>query len=302
VPAADRTAFSTAFAFGRDSSPLYYSLSGRPDGLPIVLSDGVGCDGYIWKYLRPALEEEHRVIHWHYRGHGLTPPPRAPERVELTDFADDLCAVLEHALGDEGRNRPVVLAGHSLGVQTCLEAYRRLGTRVHGFVFLCGSSGTPLRTFKGSDNAERLLPLAVDLFGLMPQVVRGLWRNVLKTELSYQVATRLELNGELIRREDFFPYLEHMADRVDPQLFLRVLSSAARHTAADLLDHIDVPTLIIAGDRDGFTPAHLSETMAARIAGSELMMVPGGSHTAPIERPVEITNRVISFLRERVRS
>ena len=117
----------------------------------MVLSDGIGCDGYIWKYLTPALEEEHRFIHWQYRGHGLTPPPRAPERVELSDFADDLCAVLDHALGEEERDRKVVLAGHSMGVQTSLEAYRRLGERVAGFVMLCGSSGTLLRTFKGRD-------------------------------------------------------------------------------------------------------------------------------------------------------
>jgi pimeloyl-ACP methyl ester carboxylesterase len=272
------------------------------DGMPIVLSDGIGCDGYIWKYLRPALELEYRVIHWHYRGHGLTPPPRAPERVELSDLADDLCAVLEHALGEERAGAQVLLAGHSMGVQTSLEAYRRLGDRVAGFVMLCGSSGTPLRTFKGSDNLERLLPAASSLFGLLPGVVRGVWRNILNTELSYQVATRLELNGELIKREDFFPYLEHMADRVDPQLFLRVLASAARHTAADLLDGIHVPTLVIAGDRDGFTPAHLSETMAGRIPGAELMMVEGGSHTAPIERPTEITARVMRFLHERVGS
>jgi len=286
-----------AFAFGRDSSPLYYRQSGRRKGPVIVLSDGIGCDGYIWKYLRPALEADHRVIHWHYRGHGLSPPPPSPDRVELADFAEDLCAVLEHALGDDRKGDPVVLAGHSMGVQTSLEAYRRLGTRVTAFVMLCGSSGTPLRTFKGSDMLESLLPAMSGVLGMMPTVVRGLWRNLLATELSYQVATRMELNGELIKREDFFPYLEHMADRVDPQLFLRVLGSAARHSAADLLDRIDVPTLIIAGDRDGFTPAHLSETMAARIHGSELMMVPGGSHTAPIERPTEITGRVLQFLR-----
>jgi pimeloyl-ACP methyl ester carboxylesterase len=144
---------------------------------------------------------------------------------------------------------------------------------------------------------ERLLPLITHGMGMAPGLVRGLWRGLMATEISYQIATRLELNGELIRREDFFPYLEHMADRVDPQLFFRVLQSAARHSAADLLDGIRIPTLIIAGDRDGFTPAHLSETMAARISGSELMMVKGGSHTTPIERPVEVTERIIDFLR-----
>jgi pimeloyl-ACP methyl ester carboxylesterase len=283
-----------AFAFGRDSSPIYYRASGNPEGLAVVLSDGIGCDGYIWKYITPALEPDHRVIHYHYRGHGLTPPPRSPEAIELSDLAEDLCAVLDAATSPTS---DVVLVGHSMGVQVSLEAYRRLGRRVRAFVMLCGSSGTPLRTFKGSDTLELLLPTITAGLGFMPQVVRGLWRTFMATEVSYQVATRLELNGELIKREDFFPYLEHMADRVDPQLFFRVLASAARHSAADLLEQIDVPTLIVAGDRDGFTPAHLSEGMKARIKGSELMMVPGGSHTAPIERPREITDRIVEFLK-----
>lgn len=289
-----------AFAFGRDSSPIYYHQSGNPRGRVVVLSDGIGCDGYIWKYVRPALEAEHRVIHWHYRGHGLTPPPLAPERVELSDFGDDLCAVVDDALGEEERGGDVVLIGHSMGVQVSLEALRRLKARVRGMVFLCGSSGIPLRTFKGRDTVERLLPFITTGLGLAPRVVRSVWRGLMATEVSYQVATRLELNGKLIRREDFFPYLEHMADRVDPQLFFRVLESAARHSAADLLDQIAAPTLIIAGDRDGFTPAHLSETMAARIPGSELLMVEGGSHTAPIERPVEVTGRIMEFMRSRI--
>ncbi len=275
-------------------------MSGQADGPAIILSDGIGCDGYIWKYLLPALEAEYFVIHWHYRGHGLTPPPRAPDRIELSDFADDLVAVLDDALGPTRHGAPVILAGHSMGVQVSLEAYRQLGHRVRAFVMLCGSSGLPLRTFKGRDHLERLLPLVSGTIGLMPELARRMWRVMMATEISYQVATRFELNGKLIRREDFFPYLEHMADRVDPQLFFRVLRSAAQHSAADLLERIDVPTLIIAGDRDGFTPAHLSETMASRIRGSELTMVAGGSHTAPIERPTEITDRVISFLRDRV--
>ena len=291
------TSDKAGFAFARDSSPIFYRLSGRRTGRVVVLSDGIGCDGYIWKYLRPALEVDQQVIHWHYRGHGLTPPPRSPERVDVADLADDLCAVVDDALGPDADQTEVVLAGHSLGVQVSFEAYRRLGRRVRALVLVCGSWGNPLRTFKGSDAAERLLPFVTAGMGLVPGFVRGMWRSLLATEVSYQVATRLELNGELIRREDFFPYLEHMADRVDPQLFFRVLQSAATHSAADLLDGIDIPTLIVAGDRDGFTPAHLSETMASRIRGSQLMMVEGGSHTAPIERREEVTDRVVEFLR-----
>ncbi len=40
--------------------------------------------------------------------------------------------------------------------------------------------------------------------------------------------------------------------------------------------------------------------MAERIPSSEYLFVPGGSHTAPLERPGLVNARVERFLRERV--
>jgi pimeloyl-ACP methyl ester carboxylesterase len=284
------------FAVGRDDTPIYYRVTGKPDGSAVMLCDGIGCDGYVWKYLERELAPHHRIVHWHYRGHGRTPPPRDPRRVEITDLADDLAGVLDSAVGD---GAGAVLAGHSMGVQVCLEAYRRHPERVRGLILLCGSYGTPLRTFKGRATLEQVLPYVRFLVNLIPGLTANVVRNLVPTELSYQLATRFELNGELIRREDFFPYLEHIA-KVDVRLFLEMLASAGRHSARDLLPSIDVPTLIVSGERDGFTPAHLSEEMHQLIRDSELFVVKEGSHTAPIERPAEVTERIAAFLRKKM--
>jgi pimeloyl-ACP methyl ester carboxylesterase len=260
----------------------------------VVFCDGIGCDGYVWKYLERALSAGHRVVHWHYRGHGRTPVPRDRRQIDIVDLADDLSAVMDAALGD---GSPAILAGHSMGVQVCLEAFRRHKPRVSGLVLLCGSYGTPLRTFKGKRTLEQVLPYVKFLVNRIPGVVANVWRRVLPTELAFQIATQFEINGELIKREDFFPYLEHMA-QVDVRLFLDMLAAAGRHSAREILSHTDVPTLIVSGDRDGFTPAELSREMHRLIAGSELFVVDGGTHTAPIERPAEVTERIAEFLRK----
>src|SRR5260370_986573 len=103
-----------------------------------------------------------------------------------------------------------VLAGHSMGVQVCLETYRRHKDRVGGLVLMCGSYGTPLRTFKGKRTLEQVLPLVRFAVDRLPGIAQSLVARIVPTELAYQIATRFEINGELIRREDFFPYLEHM--------------------------------------------------------------------------------------------
>ena len=283
------------FAVGCDDTPIFYRVRGPANAPAVVFCDGIGCDGYVWKYLEAELAASHRIVHWHYRGHGRTPMPRDPRRVDIADLADDLVAVLDAAVGD---GVGAVVAGHSMGVQVCLEMYRRHRDRVRGLVLMCGSYGTPLRTFKGKRTLEQVLPFVRFAVNRIPTIAQTLVTRLVPTELAYQIATRFEINGELIRRDDFFPYLEHMA-RVDVRLFLEMLAAAGRHTARELLGHIEVPTLIVAGDRDGFTPASLSAEMHQLIRDSELHVVAGGSHTAPIERPAEVTERIADFLRKK---
>src|SRR3954468_21211501 len=73
-PPSQRQGFAVAF----DHTPLFYEArnadrepEGEPgvDGetvpAPIVFTDGIGCDGYVWKYLEPELRADRPVVHWH---------------------------------------------------------------------------------------------------------------------------------------------------------------------------------------------------------------------------------------------
>jgi len=307
TPAGARPSASRqGFAVGSDGTPIYYSLRGplAPGPSAACLCDGIGCDGFVWKYLEPRLARRRPVVHFNYRGHGRTPLPRDPDRVTIADCADDLAGVLDaaagHARAAAAGPRPaafdkVVLIGHSMGVQVCLETLRRHPGRVAGLVLLCGSYGTPLRTFKNSRLLEDALPAIRLAIHAVPRAVTALLRTTLPTQLAYRVAAATEINGALVDPEDFMPYLRHMS-QVDPRLFVDMLAAAGRHTARETLAEVRVPTLIVAGDQDGFTPLALSEEMHRLIGGSELCVIHGGTHTAPIERPDEVGERVGAFL------
>src|SRR5579883_2175053 len=178
------------FAIARDGTPLYYRVLG--EGPPIILSDGIGCDGYVWKYLIEALRPHYTVIHWNYRGHGKTPMPQNPAKVAVVDLADDLATLLDHL-----EQKQAVLVGHSMGVQVCLETYRRYPDRVLGLALICGSYGTPLRTFRGKDTLESVLPVVKALVGHLPLGAYALMRRLLTSEIAFDVALRLEINGQL---------------------------------------------------------------------------------------------------------
>jgi pimeloyl-ACP methyl ester carboxylesterase len=186
-----------------------------------------------------------------------------------------------------------------MGVQVALETYRRHADRVAGLVLICGASSFPLRTFRGSAALEDWLPLIQRWIHRVPGVINRVTRAVLPTKLAYEIASRLEIRRELIEPSDFMPYLEGMA-RIDARLFVAMLSSAGQHSADDVLPHVQVPTLVVAGGRDGFTPPERSRAIAAAVPHAELLEIPNASHTAPIEHPHVVGFTVRDFLARRV--
>jgi pimeloyl-ACP methyl ester carboxylesterase len=277
----------------RRGAQLFWASEG--DGEPaVLLCDGLGCDGFIWRYLQPALAMSHRVVHWHYPGHGRSPPPSEPRALSIPSLADDGVRVL----GAAGLKRAVVI-GHSMGVQVALEMHRRHGARLDALVLVCGSPGHPLDTFHDTSILRALLPWMRRTTDAMPQGVSALARAAVWSGLALELALLFEVNPKLVRREDLEPYFAHFLS-MDPRLFLRTMQAASEHSAEDHLSAVNVPTLVIAGDRDHFTPPWLSRRMALAIPAAQLEMVPGGSHTTPLETPERVNLAVADFLRRRV--
>ena len=280
------------FATAGDGTRLFFGASGA--GSAIILNDGIGCDGFAWKYLQPHLAAHHQVVHWHYRAHGRSGLPTDPARIDLTAHARDLLAVL-----DANGLEDAVLVGHSMGTQVALETYRLAPERVRALVLLCGSYGKVTATFHGSDMLKQVLPTVLDVVERRKGIARALWGRI-PSRLAFKIAKlSKEVDALAIREEDFRPYLEHVSS-MEPQIFLSMLRHAGEHTAEDLLERITAPTLVVAAERDNFTPPVLARHMAETIPDAELFELRGASHAAPIEQPVAIQLRIDKFLSERV--
>ena len=279
-----------AFANAADGTRLYFHRQSGPSPVTALLCDGLACDGFIWKYLWDELGAELSVAHSHYRGHGRSGLPVDPEQIGVKALADDVDAV-RHELGDP----KVVLIGHSLGTQVALEAYRRRPEGVAALVLLCGSFGRVTYTFKGSEMLASVLPNLIEFATTHPKVARAIWSSV-PPRVAIAVARLTgDINLGAVRLEDVEPYFQHVSI-VDFELFLRMLRAAGEHSAEDILPQVRVPVLVIAGARDSFTPAAVSEAMAEAIPGAELEVIPGSTHLAPLEHHAEIAARITAFL------
>jgi pimeloyl-ACP methyl ester carboxylesterase len=298
--------FTTRFLPARDGTQLFVESWHEPDAkkTALVLCDGLGCDGYIWRYITGRFRHERPILHPHYRGHGRSRVPREIDTVRVSTLVDDLELVLDAA----GVEKAIFL-GHSMGIQVLLEAHRRLSHRVAGLVLLCGSYEHPVKTWHSDQRREapqtvenrlmqRVFPHLAQAFLQYPEMCQRLWSKVVPTRMSFDFAVHFELNKARVLARDFMPYLHHLGS-MDMRVFARLASDLATHSARDVLTDIRAPTLIVGGGRDTFAPLWLSEDMHRAVRGSELLPVIDGSHVTPIEHPELLELRLEKFFAER---
>jgi pimeloyl-ACP methyl ester carboxylesterase len=281
------------FVEAADGTRLFYEVLGEGEP-PVVLTDGIGCDGFAWRYLAPRLGRRHRVVHWHFRGHGRSGPSFDPKRLSIEDLAGDLRRICDHV----DVERPVI-AGHSMGVQVALEYYRQNADDVAALILMCGTFGRITTTFHGTDVLDQVLPSLVRGMRMFPSMARAVWGRV-PAAMAFRVACAgRELDGRRIQEEDFQRYWEH-ASLMDPAVFLPMLEHAGRHDARGFLADVEVPTLVVAAEHDTFTPMARAEEMAGAIPDAELVVIEEASHAAPVEQPEFIAECVEDFLSSRL--
>jgi pimeloyl-ACP methyl ester carboxylesterase len=286
---------TTATTTGSDGTALFFSYGGNPNGLPLVCSNGVGVSTFFWDHIGTHFCPKHQVLVWDYPGHGASDAPQQPEALSIRSLSDDLLRVLDAANIDRA-----VLLGHSMGCQVIFEFCHRHPDRVLGLVPMLGAPGHPVDTFLHPSLGKPLFKLGYGLGTRIPGIISKATRLALRERVAWHSARLLGfVHADLCPRESMVPYLEHLA-QLDLRVFFELVRSAQEHDATPFLHTLDVPALVIAGEKDLFTPRELSLEMVRRLARAEFLEIHGGSHAALIEQPQLINLRLEKFLAESV--
>jgi 3-oxoadipate enol-lactonase len=75
-----------------------------------------------------------------------------------------------------------------------------------------------------------------------------------------------------------------------------ILALRDRPDATALLEGLDLPALVMAGDADEVTPPALHEAMHRALPQSRLAVLPGAGHLSNLERPAQFTTALSAFL------
>jgi pimeloyl-ACP methyl ester carboxylesterase len=244
---------------------LHYEESG--DGVPVFLIHGHPFDCSSWSPQLQASSPGYRLIAPDLRNFGETTSPNPP--AAFADYARDLLA-----LADELGIDKFVVAGLSMGGQIALEVAAGYPERLLGLV-LCDTFAqldTPEKKAGRYALAERL-----DREGMAGYAVEVLPKMVCAKTLAEKPQTASALLGMMQRCP---PAGASAAIRV----------RCERRDYLPILPAIEVPTLIVVGEQDQFTPVADAQLMHAAIRNSTLVVLDDAGHITNLEQP-ELFNR-----------
>ena len=284
----------TRIAKAADGEELVYRIHGSPGKASIVTVHGLVSSIEHWSFFTPHYSATRPVVSWEYRGHGGRTAPRDPATVSIPHFADDMHAVIRAA-----EVAPAIVTGLSFGVQVALELWRAHRDDVRALVLVCGTAGHPLDRVSRSPLVRRF---AADLVrGIAATPIANPVLSFLRSKTGTRVACELAyLSGGAHRDTCPNEVLEQLfghAGGLDPAVMGAIMASYLEHTAWDVLPKIDVPTLIIAGDKDQLTPVETAERMRDAIPNGELVVFSGHTHLVQVENPHEVHAAIDDFFR-----
>ena len=245
------------------------------EGPPLVLlHGGFGISSSMWRRQLDGLSDEFTVVAWDAPGCGRSSDP--PEGFGASDYADCLAAFID-ALG---LGRPHVL-GLSFGGVLALELYRWHPTVPRTLVLASAYAG-----WAGSLSAEvveQRLQRALREADLPPEqwvrgYIQGFFTESAPAELIEEVAA--------------------MMSEPHPAGLRAMALAFGKADLRDVLPRIDVPTLLLYGDKDVRSPLSVAEDLHAKIPTSRLVVMPGVGHVSNMEAPERFNTEVRRFLRE----
>ena len=276
-----------------DGSVLHWRADGEGP-IALVACNGVGVSTFFWRRLAQHFAPTHTFVSWDYRGHGQSPVPSSPDDLTVALCARDLWTVVTRA----GFERAVLL-GHSMGAQVILEAYRQYPGRTQALIPMLGAAGKVFSSFLGVSKLAPLLRLLIEVGAANAELAQEALHRVVKLPGVWEAVRALGIvHPDLCPREEFEPYFEHLS-QLDLRGYFALARDLLSHDADDLLPQIDVPVLVVAGERDLFTPLVRSKEMAERIPRAELLVLREASHAAMVEQPELVALTIEKFLASR---
>jgi pimeloyl-ACP methyl ester carboxylesterase len=272
--------------------------------LTVVFVHGYCLNQDSWHFQREAFRDGLRLVFFDQRSHGRSERSRsylAGEPASIDRLGGDLGAVID-AVAPTG---PLVLVGHSMGGMTVMaladQRPELFAERVAGVALLGTTAGN------WRDVTLGLPGVGARMFHRVgPGVIKALGRQAGLVERGRRLSS--ELTAAVYHRfsfgtDDVDPararFAQQLLEATPVDVVAEFFPAFPTHDKTGALAVLrDLPTLVLAGDRDLLTPPAHSEAIAAQLPDAELEILPDTGHLLMLERP-ELVNAYLARLLER---
>jgi 3-oxoadipate enol-lactonase len=250
---------------------INYQLDGPDDAPVLVFSNSLATSLAMWNDQVERLKDRYRILRYDNRGHGATPVTDGPYTIGL--------------LGED-----------VLGLLDALDIDK---------VSFCGlSKGGMVGQWLGINASYRLNKLVVsNTASYFPN--KEMWRDRIDMAKSDGIPAIAEASLErwftpgYRARSDTETTISFTRDFILETTLDGYLSSSVAIRDMDFRDElkqIDVPTLVVIGEKDPATIPEYGELIAASIPGAKTFVVPDAAHLSNIEQPDIYTAALVDFL------
>lgn len=243
-----------------------YEESGKPDGEPVILMHGWGCNHSTVKSIASCLEDGMRVISLDLPGHGKSEEPKTVWGTN--DFAN----LIEELIKTLSLNNPSLI-GHSFGGRTSIAL--------------------------ASKNINLNKIVLVDSAGITPKRSLKYYYKI----YSYKTLKNLTLLflGKKNGREFLEKYIKKKgsADYQAASPMMRVImSKCVNEDLRELMPSIKAPVLLIWGDNDTATPLSDAKTMEKLIPDAGLVSFPNCGHYSFLDNHIGFKAVIREFFKQ----
>ena len=254
---------------------IYYESHG--EGFPLVLAYGLGGSTVEWEPQIPVFSRRYRFIVWDPRGHGRSDSPPAAEEYTQEIFAQDLKGLMDHL-----DIRQAYVGGLSMGGGIAIRFTMLYPERVAALIITDSASASGRET---PQEARRM----------REDIIRLAETEGMQAVSEYSMKNNPNISRTAGTGKDQEDRIRHMYLSLNPVGYAhstRMILNAVFDSS--LLERIDRPTLVLAGDEDPALPA--CRFIHEEIHGSQLVVIPNAGHLSNLDQPEAFNQAMLEFL------
>lgn len=257
----------------------------------LVLNYGLVCSNHHWRYQADFFDQQgYQVIMHDYRGHFQSSGKHDVEKINFIQISHDIKSLCDF-LGI----KKAYMLGHSMGVNITLQLAKDYPDLVQGMILISGTFMPVNDVMFDSNIMEFITPFLETGLKNYPEMVRKIWTSSGMNPLVKSIIHSTGFNKAKVSKEFIEIYLNRVG-QLGPEIFFQLFNEMTKQNITSSLERMQIPALVIGGEKDNVIPNHLQRTLASLLPQSETYFFINGSHVPQVDFPELINERMNVFI------